>query len=116
VFRRLAPSGRAATIGILLRNGGYSFAVKSPVNGRLAIAWYRVPTGASVAQSTRQALVARGSADIASGRMATITIRLTTAGTRALATARTLKITARGTFTPVLGVSVAAARTFTLTR
>jgi hypothetical protein len=117
VFKQLAPTVSAATIGTLLKNGGYSFSFKPPANGSLAIAWYLVPKGAHItAAKPKPTLIARGNADFFSGRAGKITIRLTTAGKRLLRSAKTLKVTAKGTFTPILYAAVVTTRTFTLTR
>lgn len=109
MFKQLAPTGSAASIGTLIKNGGYTFTFKPPVNGSLVIAWYTTST------STRT-LLARGNADFFNGRGGRITIKLTTAGKRILQAANTLKLTAKATLTPILYAAVSASRTFTLTR
>jgi hypothetical protein len=117
VFKQLAPSGTAAEIAMLLRNGGYSFVFKAPANGSLVIAWYFVPKGAHFTAVTQKlTLIARGNADFFNRRAGKVTIRLTTAGTRILGSAQTLKLTAKGSFTPILYAAVSTTRTFTLTR
>lgn len=116
LFRQLAPSGRAARIGALLRNGGYSFTFRSPVNGTLVIAWYLVPKGARItASAPKPTLIARGKADFF-GHTGRVTIKLTTAGKQTLKHATTLKLTAKGTFTRIVYAAVSTTRIFTLTR
>ncbi len=44
------------------------------------------------------------------------TIMLTAAGKQVLKNVKTLKLTAKGTFTPILYASAVTTRTFTLTR
>ena len=117
VFSQLAPSGSGARIRALLKNAGYSFSFKPPVSGSLVIAWYLGPQAAQAnATATRPTLIAHGSADFFTGRPGKITIRLTTAGHKVLKRAPMLKLTAKGTFTPILYAGVSTTRTFTLTR
>ena len=107
LFKQLAPTGNAAKIGTLLRSGGYSFFFKPPGNGSLVIGWYL---------ASKPTLIARGNADFFSGRTGRTTIKLTTAGKRILRSAKTLKLTAKGTFTPILYAAASTTRTCTLTR
>lgn len=117
MYQQLRPSGATAKIGTLLRNGGYSFMFKPLLNGTMMIAWYQVPKGAHVsAAAPKPTLIARGSTDFNSLRAAKITIRLTAAGRRVLAHASSVKLTAKGTFTPILYGAVSTTRTFALTR
>ena len=113
----LAPTGRAARIGALLRRGGYLAGVKVLEPATIAISWYSVPRGARIALARPHAtLLATGHATFAAAGTGSITIRLTARGRLLLRRARRITLTARGTFTVAGLPAVVALRTFTLSR
>ena len=117
VFDQLVPAGTAAKIGVLLKNGGYTFSFRPPRTGSLVIAWYFVPTRAGLtAAVAKPTLAARGYADFVGRRTAKITVRLTTAGRQMLQRSTSVRLTAKGTFTPPLYKPIVATRAFTITR
>lgn len=112
VAKQLTPTGGAARIGAMLDRDGYTLRFKPPLNGKLIVTWYTASSGNRV----KPKLLARGQADFLDGHIGGIKIVLTSTGRNALATASSLKVTARATFTPIERAAVTTSRTFTLTR
>jgi hypothetical protein len=112
----LAPSGRAARIGALLKRG-YSDRFRALAGGRVRISWYEVPKGAHlVKRHPVPILVAAGTRSLTAASSTSLRITLTSRGRHLLAHARRLQLTARGVFTPLGRPSVSAVKTFTLKR
>lgn len=111
--RQLAPVGKGARIGALLKNRGCTFSTNTLSAGRVTIYWYYVPPGARLAKH-RPTLVATGKASFAGARRVTLTMKLTASGQRILNARRKLQLTATGTYTASGNLSVTATRTFTL--
>ena len=117
--RLLAPVGKAWKIGALLRNGGYTTSFKTLGGGRLTIEWYYLPKGAFLTHPKHRPfpiLFAGGSARFSAATPVKLKIRLTASGRRMLSSAKSLRLTARGTYTPTGGLAVTTIRTITLTR
>jgi hypothetical protein len=117
--KHLNPGGKAAKIAAVLKKGGYSLPFTAPTAGKLVISWYQVPKGAHIANvkpraNAKPVLAATGSRRFFQGSTNTITIRLTVAGKKLLKRAKSLKLTARGIFTPIGTIAVVATTTFTL--
>jgi len=110
----LKPRGKAAKIGHLLRDGGYSFSFTAPSAGRLAIGWYLVPKGAHVAKATKPGLVASASVVFPKAGTAKIKVSLRGQGRKLLKNAKRVKLTAKGTFTPTGGMTTSTTKTITL--
>ncbi len=115
---QLAPTGRSARIAALLSRGGFTASFRAPEPGTAVIDWYEVPAGAKLAKNTKPkpVLVGAGRLRFSAAGTAKIRIRLTVAGKRLLRHARQLRLTARGTFTPIGKTPVTATRTFLLRR
>ncbi len=111
--REITPSGRAAKIGQLLRHHGVGLRFRAPQPGSAVVQWYRVPPGAHLAKAT-PTLVASGRSVFGSPRLATLEIRLTSAGQRLLQRTKSLKLVAKGTFTPAAAKPVSVKKSFTL--
>jgi hypothetical protein len=107
--RQIAPRGPAARIPSTLVRGETVLPFTALEAGRAVVDWYG-------SAGPRAILVARGARGFAGARAATITVRLTPAGRRALTGARQVRLTARGTFTPTGRAVLRATRTFVLTR
>jgi len=116
LLEQLVPRGAGATIEALLRAGSYSFSFDRPVNGSASIVWVQAGGGQRTAGVPMSAVIARGTAELLSGRPGRMTIRLTSAGRRVLGAATAVRLTAKGTFTPILYAAVSATRDFTLHR
>ena len=112
---RPAARPTAAQIRALLRTqiiprgkpgrSGYRLPFRALTAGTAKVAWYR-----------KAVLIAGGRRTFAAARSATITVKLTPAGRRALRHAKRLALTAKGTFIPAPDPPVTAARKFTLKR
>jgi hypothetical protein len=93
-IRLLLP--RKLGIAGLLRQGGYTWALRAPQGGRLVVTWYRA-----------RRVIALGHARFAKSGLVSVRIRLTAAGRRLLRTHRSLWLTAKATYTPTRGSTVA---------
>ncbi len=115
---QLLPGGKNARIKALLKHGGFSVKVRALEAGSLTLAWYSPARGAKLAKRTRPkpVLVASAHHTFSGPAAATIKIKLTAAGRKLLRRARRVKLTGRGTFTPLGGPGVSAARAFVLKR
>ena len=119
LVRVLAPSPRSTTISALLRTAGYSVSIRALTAGRVEIDWYYLPRGATLAtgQATPSPiLVGRGSARFSKPGLVKFTVRLTRRGRQMLGSAKSLKLTSRGTYTAPAGSPGIASRVFTLRR
>lgn len=114
----LTPSGKAARIAALLKRGGFAVLFRALEAGTAVIDWYELPAGATLAKKARPkpVLVGAGHQTISAPGTATIKIRLTPAGKRLLKHAKTLKLTAKGIFTPAGKTPVRATKVFVLKR
>ncbi len=115
----LSPSGKAARIGALLRTSGYRTSFRAISGGRLTIDGYHLPAGARLTKpilKPKPILIATGTVRFARAGAVTLTIRLTNAGRRMLRTAKTLKVTAKGTYIPIGGQATSATRNISLRR
>jgi hypothetical protein len=110
---RLAPSGKAAKLANLLKAGGYTFSFSAPAAGGVVISWYEVPKGAHLS-SAQPILVATGTASAARAGTVKVKIKLTTKGKQLLRHARSMKLTAKGSFTPTGRAAVVVLKTFTV--
>jgi len=109
----LVPTGKEARIAALRKHGGYKLTFLAPSAGQLVIGWYQVPKGAHISRP-KPLLLASGKANASKSGRLTIVIKLTAKGRALLKHGGKLKLTAKGTFTPVGGRAVSATRTFTL--
>jgi hypothetical protein len=119
LLKILVPHGKVAKIGQLRVHHGYAVTFTSPSGGRLVVGWYQIPKGARLAKATRKpkpVLIAQLRTILRKAGRAKLKITLTRAGLRALAHARTTKLTGKGTFTPTGGRATSVRKTFTLKR
>jgi hypothetical protein len=112
----LLPIGRAARIRTLLKRHGYTATFNAPTAGKIVIEWFRPASGATAAKATKSRIVAIDNARFAKAGWVRITIRLTAAGARMLKHARSVTLTAEGTYTPAGASSDTATRTIRLRR
>jgi hypothetical protein len=113
----LTPSGRAAKIAALLKSGGFVVTFKALEPGNAVIDWYRVPPGAKLAKTkAKPILVAAGQMTFSAARTAKINVKLTAAGKRLLKHAKSVKLTAKGTFTPTGKAPITTTKVFVLKR
>ncbi len=99
--QQLIPSGKAAMIATLLKNGGLTMPFKALEAGTLSVQWYEVPSGAKLAKHSKAkpVLVASGQMSFPAAGTSQVKVRLTAAGKRLLKHAKQLKLTAKGVFT-----------------
>jgi hypothetical protein len=106
----ITPHGDAAKIGALLRCD-YLLAFRALTAGTAKVGWYRLQKG------HKPVLIASGERRFTAAGSVTIVVRLTAAGRSRLQQAgKHLGLLAKGTFTPVHGPAVTAARWFVLKR
>jgi hypothetical protein len=113
--QELTPAGKAAKIAALLKTSGFTVTVKALEAGTVVIDWYQVPPGARLAKA-KPVLVAAGQMSLSEAGTARIKLKLTAGGKRLLKHTRSLKLTAKGTFTPTGETPVVATKTFVLKR
>ncbi len=110
----LTPSGKAAKIATLLKSGEFRIVLKALEAGTAVIDWYEVPAGAKVAKKPKPVLVGAGQRTFPAAGTATLKIKLTVVGKSLLKHAKTLKLTAKGTFKPTGETQVSATKVFVL--
>jgi hypothetical protein len=109
--REIVPTGQETNIPSTLVRGDTVLAFTGLEAGRAVVGWYLPATGAATA-----VLAAQGILSFPSARATTIDVRLTPAGNRALNAAQSLRLSAKGTFTPTGKAPVTVTKTFLLTR
>jgi hypothetical protein len=112
--QQLIPSGKAAKIAAMLKAGGFTRAFNALEAGRAVIDWYQVPPGAKLAKKAKPILVAAGQMTFSAAGTAKIKVKLTAAGKRLLKQAKSLKLTAKGIFTPTGKAPVVTTKVFVL--
>ena len=112
----LTPSGKAAKIAALLKDGGFGIRFKALEAGTAVIDWYEVPAGAKLAKKAKPkpVLIGAGQHTFAAAGTAMIKIKLTAVGKNLLRHAKQLRLTAKGTFTPAGEAKISATKTFVL--
>jgi hypothetical protein len=111
----LAPRGKSAKIGALLKHRGYAISFVSLIAGRLSIAWYLVPKGARLA-GAKPVLVAVGKIATPASGASKLTVKLTSRGRRLLAPGKPLKLAAKGVLAASGRPSLVATSAFKLKR
>ena len=111
----LAPHGKSAKIGALLKRRGYAVSFVSLSAGRLSIAWYLVPKGARVS-TAKPVLAAVGKISTPASGASKLMVKLTAKGRSLLAPGKPLKLTAKGVLAASGRPSLVATRSFTLKR
>jgi hypothetical protein len=109
----LVHPGKACRLAWVRRRHGCQVTFDAPAGGEVAISWYLLPKGAHLA-AAKPILVASGRAAVMASGELKLTLRLTARGRSLLARGRQLKLTGRGTFTPVGGSTVTVVKSFAL--
>ncbi len=114
--RQLVPTGTGASIGALVKNGGYTARFTAPEAGTAVVAWYLVPPGAKLAKHTiaKPVLVASGKLTFSSAGMGKLKVKLTGVGVQLFRHSERMKLTARATFVPRGGGMVSVTKEFGL--
>jgi hypothetical protein len=116
LVKQLAPAGKAAKIGVLLKKGGFTFRFRTLTGGRLTIAWYSRARAQRGNAKGKPVLVAIGKATLSEAGPVKVTIKLTSTGRRMLKAARSVRLIADGIYRPTSNTAVTATKTFTLRR
>jgi hypothetical protein len=114
LLSQLKPTGKAAKIASLKSKKSYSYKFDALSAGALTVNWYFLPKGAHVSRVSKPVLVASGRSSFSARGAKTLTIKLTGRGKGLLKHASTIKLTAKGVFTPADGTPVAATNSFAL--
>ncbi len=91
--RELAPSGKAAKIGNLIRNHGYRLRLRALEAGRLLVRWY------ALGHRRSRTLLATATVRFAAAGTTTVKVRLTGPGRKLLRRSHSLRLLAQETFT-----------------
>jgi hypothetical protein len=109
----LTPSAKGGRLAVVRKHGSYVVSFAAPSAGEVVISWYELPKGAHLS-SARPVLVASGRASTSAAGGVKLTIKLTAIGKRLLKARRSLKLTAKGTFTPAGHPATSTTKQFTL--
>lgn len=112
----IVPHGKAVAIAAGVKASGFSLAFEALEAGTAVVAWYQLPAGAKLAGNSKAkpVEVAVGQATFSSASVTRLKLKLTSAGRVLLKKHKSLKLTARGVFTPSGGTAVTALKVFTL--
>lgn len=110
----LVPVGQAAKSTSLHKHNGIRLTVKALTAGSLTMQWYApVTTGqAATPHKTKSVLLAAGSRHFAGPGKGILNLKLTPQGRKLFVHAKPVKVTIRGTFTPLGDVGVQVTREF----
>jgi hypothetical protein len=111
----LAPRGKNAKIGALLKHRGYTVSFDSIAAGKLSISWYLVPRGARLA-GAKPVLVAAGVVSTRTRGASKLAIELTGKGRKLLKAGSPVRLTAKGVLAASGRPALSATRQFTLKR
>lgn len=111
----LVAAQGGATIPTVLAAGGFADPFTAPGPGTVIVQWYLVPPGAHVSRA-KPVLVAQGQKTVMSAGRTSIKLVLTSRGRSLLQHSRSIRLTARATFTPKGGQSIKTLRAFKLRR
>lgn len=114
----ITPAPGSARIATLLRAGALKLSFRAPEAGTAVIHWAELPPGARLARKAapKAVLVALGALRFPTAGSGQMKLRLTPAGARILRHAKTVRLTAKGTFYPRGGSPISVTRTFVLAR
>jgi hypothetical protein len=112
---QLGIKGARIRIATLRKRGRYSYGFTALTAGTLAIDWYYLPPGAHLA-AAKPVLLAAGKVSFASAGTRLITLRLSALGRRLLRHRKSIRLTARGSFTPRGKRAISAGKSFRLMR
>lgn len=119
LLSQLTPKGKAAKIAALLKKTSYTLPFRALTAGRALIDWYFLPKGAHVSKKRpkpKPVLFAEGKRSFAAPGTLPITVKLTAKGKKLIKHASSLKLTAKGSFTPVGARTITATKSFSLKR
>jgi alpha-tubulin suppressor-like RCC1 family protein len=116
LLSQLTPKGKAAKIAALRKSKSYSYSFKSLSAGKLTINWYFLPRGAHLARKAKPkpVLFASGSLNFKAPETKKITVKLSAKGQKLLKHRASIKLTAKGSFTPPGRAAVTTRKPLTL--
>jgi alpha-tubulin suppressor-like RCC1 family protein len=116
LLAQLGIKGKSAKIAALLKSKSYSYSFKALSAGTLVINWYFLPPGAHLAKKAKPkpVLFAAGKLSFKAPGTKKITIKLTGKGQKLLKHRNSIKLTAKGSFTPTGKAAVTAKKGLTL--
>ena len=115
--RELTPTGTSARIASVLSAGGYTISFSAPAAGTAVLEWYELPHGGKAsAAKTKPLLVASGRLRFSKAGRKKLRIKLTASGRSLLSHSQSVKLTAKGTFTPSGEEPVVVTKSFVLRR
>lgn len=116
LLSQLTPKGRGAKIAKVVKRG-YAMSFTALSAGTVVINWYYVPKGAHVSKRKPvPVLVATGRKRFPRAGKLSFTVKLTAKGLRLIKKTKRIKLTAKGSFTPLGQRPIVAIKSFTLTR
>ncbi len=113
---QLAPNGKAAKLASLAKKKSYTLAFVALSAGKLSINWYFLPKGAHISRKAKPVLFASGQLSFSAPGSKKITIKLTSKGQKLINGKASIKLTAKGSFTPPGQKAIVAVRSFGLHR
>jgi alpha-tubulin suppressor-like RCC1 family protein len=111
---QLTPTGSAARLSRLAKRESYSYRFNALIAGKLTISWYFLPKGAHISRKVKPVLFASGQLVFKGHEGKQLTIKLTKQGRRLIEHRASLKLSAKGSFTPVDEKPLVALTTFKL--
>ena len=117
--RQFTPSGEGDRIGALLNKGVYTFSFSAPAAARVVITWYYLPKGAKLNKPDRKprpVLIAIATRKFSKERIVELAIKLTNTGKQILERSTSLKLTVKGSYTPIGHSTVTATKRVALQR
>ena len=112
----LTVTGKTGTITALLKDSDYVVSFTAPSAGQLTISWYSVPQGAHLTKAGKPELVASASMTFHHAGTSEVKLTLTGTGRHLLGSAKRRKLSDKGTFTPVGGITTSTTQTITVKR
>lgn len=104
-----------AAMAKLLKQGTLQLSFGAPEAGTLLVQWYELPPGAKLAKTkAKPVLVASGQTSSTAAGTAIVHLKLTAVGKKLIKHAKSLKLTAKGTFTPTGKAATVTTKTFSL--
>jgi alpha-tubulin suppressor-like RCC1 family protein len=117
LLSQLTPRGKGAKLAKLAKKKGYTMSFTALSAGTVVIDWYSVPKGAHVSKKKpAPVLVAAGRKTVVRAGELSFTVKLTAKGLRLLKAAKRIKLTAKGSFTPLGQRPIVAIKSFALAR
>jgi hypothetical protein len=116
IAAQIAPSGKGADLDALAKSDAFVLSFKAAEAGTIAIDWYTAKSAAGAGKKASPQLVASGKSRLAAAGTTKVTMKFTAAGKALLRRSRSLRLSARSTFTPTAGDPTKVTRSFVLKR